>query len=460
MSSRHTHYTSRALSPLLLGAILVVSVVLSFVFTVHTVEAASAHVDLMLLNSDIGPAATHFLKSAIATAESDGARALVIEIDTPGGDLQSMKDMTQAELSSTVPIIAYVSPAGGRAASAGAFIALSAPLTFMAPATRIGASSPIQDTGQNIGSTLLAKIENDLVTQITGVQARYHRNLPLAALMVTKAAAYDDITAIKDNIVNFGAVNLNELLNKADGQTVTFISGRTVTLQTAGVAVNTQSPGIFEGLYGLLLDPNVAFLLFIVAIIGIYLEISHPGMILPGVVGGIALVLFLFAAGSLSPNWAGLVLMLLALALLILDVRLPTHGVLTVGAVISLVIGSLLFFNSGGPTGGPQVNPLVVYIMAGLIAVLGFTLVAFIVRSQRSAIPSGVASMIGAKATVLTPLQPGGRVSYGGEDWAATLESPFTALDPGTEVQITAVEGLHLLVRPTVNAVSTTALSE
>jgi membrane-bound serine protease (ClpP class) len=316
----------------------------------------------------------------------------------------------------------------------------------MAPTTRIGASSPVDSTGANIGSTLNQKIENDLVESMRGIQTRYKRNFPLAELMVTKAASYDDATAISNGIVDLGAANLGALLNDVNGRTVT-LQSKSVTLQTAGVSTQMLNPSITDSLYGLIIDPNVVFLLFIVAMIGIYLEISHPGAILPGTAGGIALLLFLLGAGSLSPNWAGLGLMVLAFVLLVLDLRVPTHGILTIGAVFSLVFGALLFFNSGGPYGGPQVNPYVVYIMAGVIALISFALIAVIVRVQRQPITTGVEGMIGAKVTALTPLIPEGRVSYGGEDWAAVLEGA-PSIDAGVEVQVTGVEGLRLHVRP------------
>ena len=201
-------------------------------------------------------------------------------------------------------------------------------------------------------------------------------------------------------------------------------------------------------------DPNVTFLLIVVAIIGIYVEISHPGVIFPGVAGGIALLLFFFAAGSLSPNWAGLALMALAFVLLVLDVRLPSHGVLTIGAVISLISGALIFFNSGGPNQGPQVNPLVVYIAGALVGAIGLSLVTMIVRAQRRPVTTGVEGMIGAMVVASTALLPEGRVSYQGEDWTAVLEAPATAADPGTELCIVSVEGLCLHVRPFVDLLS------
>jgi membrane-bound serine protease (ClpP class) len=417
---------------------------------VRSASAASSHVDVTVLNYDIGQVSERVLTRAINTAEHDGARALVIEIDTPGGDIDAMKTMTQAELASTVPIISYVSPTGGRAASAGAFIALAAPLVAMAPTTRIGASSPVTSTGSNIDSTLKAKIENDLTAAMTGLQTRYGRNVPLATSMVTQAKSYDDVTALNDHIVDLGghsAASLLTLLDNVNGRTIKLASGQTITLQTAGASVQTENATLVDQFYGFLLDPNVAFILFVVAMIGIYIEVSHPGAILPGVTGAIALLLFLLTAGSLAPNWAGLALMGLAFVLLVLDVRVPTHGVLTIGAVVSLVVGSLLFFNGGAPE-GPKINPLVVYIVSGCIGVLGLTIVTFMLRSRRLRVTTGVESMIGAKVTALTPLLPEGRVSYGGENWAAILNDPSREVDPGTVLVITAVQGLRLHVQP------------
>ena len=204
----------------------------------------------------------------------------------------------------------------------------------------------------------------------------------------------------------------------------------------------------------LLHDPNVTFLLFVVAIIGIYVEISHPGVILPGVAGGIALLLFFFAAGSLTPNWAGLALMALAFVLLVLDMRLPSHGVLTIGAVISLIFGALIFFNSGEPNQGPQVNPLIVALAGAGVGVIGLSLVTMIVRAQRRPITTGVEGMIGAMVISTTALLPEGRVNYQGEDWTAVLDAPAAAVDPGTELRIVSVQGLCLHVQPVVEILS------
>src|SRR5437588_8595645 len=309
---------ARHLYLLLLSALIVVVVSLFGTLSARTASAASPHIDMMTLNSEINPASLSFLKKAITTAEGDGSQALVIEVNTPGGDLASMKSMTEAELSSTVPIITYVSPSGGFAASAGAFVTLAAPVAAMAPTTRIGASSPIASTGADIGSTLKAKLENDLVASISGIQERYSRNIDVATKMVTQAASYDDVTAYNNHLINYRASSLGDLLDQVNGHTA-ILSAGPVTLHTAGLGVQTIEPGLFDYFYALLLDPNVIFLLFIIAMIGIYLEISHPGIILPGVAGSIAFVLFLFGVGSLTPNWAGFVFMVLVFVLVVMD---------------------------------------------------------------------------------------------------------------------------------------------
>ena len=207
----------------------------------------------------------------------------------------------------------------------------------------------------------------------------------------------------------------------------------------------------------LLLDPNVIFLLFIVALIGIFVEISHPGAIIPGVIGSIALILFLFGSWFLSPNWAGLVLMALAFVLLILDVKLPAHGILTLGAVISLITGAFLFFNSDRPSQGSQLNPILVFAMGGLVGFVGLYVVTLIVRTRRRSVKTGTESMIGATVIASTPLQPAGRVDYKGENWTAVLDDPSTSVDPGTEVRIVAVEGLLVHVQPVVVRLSDSA---
>lgn len=413
----------------------------------HAVAASGSPVDVTSLNSEINVASQRFLTQAITTAEHDGSQALVIQINTPGGDIAAMEAMTTAELSSTVPIITYVSPSGGMAASAGAFVTLAAPITAMAPSTVIGASSPINSDGSNLTSTLNSKVEHVLITNMTEFQTRYGRAVAPAVQMIVNATSYSDQQAKDQGIIDIQATSVSDLLTQIDGRTVTLASGQSVTLHTAGASLQDIEPGAFDNLYALLIDPNVIFLLFIVAVIGIYVETSHPGLILPGVLGSIALLLFLFGVGTLTPNWAGLALMGLAFVMLIVDVRVPTHGVLTIGAVISLVVGALLFFNSGGPYQGAHINSWVVYSMGLLIGCLGFYVVTMVVRTRRAHVSTGTEGMLGTKVTALTPLLPEGRVNYGGENWSAVLDPPTMTVDVGSELLIVSIEGLRLHVQ-------------
>lgn len=413
--------------------------------------SGSLTVDVIQLNTQIDAGSQRFLTNAILTAEKDGAQALVIEVNTPGGAIDSMQAIMSAELNSTVPIISYVTPSGAYAASAGALVTLAAHIAAMAPSTTIGASSPVNGDGGDLAATEKAKIESVLTTDITNIQQRYGRNADLAVKMVTNAASYGDQQAKARGIVDIDASNLTDLLNQVNGRSVTLANGQQVTLQTAGASVQEISQSFLDNLYELLIDPNVIFLLFVIAMIGIYIEISHPGLIVPGVAGSISLLLFLFGAGTLSPNWAGLALMALAFVLLVLDIRLPTHGALTVGAVISLVAGALLFFNSGGPYQGVHINPLVVYIIGVLVGGLGFYVVTVVVRTRRTRVTTGTEGMIGERVTALTPLVPEGRVSYGGENWAAVLDPPTLTVDAGSELRIVSVDGLLLHVQLATN---------
>ena len=197
----------------------------------------------------------------------------------------------------------------------------------------------------------------------------------------------------------------------------------------------------------MLLDPNIVFLLFVVAVLGTYLELAHPGTLVPGVIGGVAFLFFLFAASSLAPNWVGLAFMLLAAVLLVLDVKLPAHGALTLGAMISLVVGAFLFFQNGSPS-GVQLNPILVYAVTGMVGVVSLLLVRIAMRARKMRVTTGVEGMIGATVIAKTPLLPEGRVSYGGEDWAAVLDDLTASADPGSKLQIVSVEGLRLHVQP------------
>jgi membrane-bound serine protease (ClpP class) len=412
-------------------------------------HAKGAHVDVVAFDQEVNPGAARFLTSAMQTAHDDGAALLIVEMDTPGGDLESMKAISQAMLASPVPIAVYVTPAGGRAASAGALIAYSAPIIAMAPGTRIGAASPVDGSGENLPSTLDTKVKNDLLAMVRSVQSAYHRAVSPAEQTVTDAASFTDQEALANGMINLRASSRDDLLRQLDGTTVTLFHGQSVTLATANLPATVLQPTFADQVIGVFLDPTVLFLLFIVAAICIYLELAHPGAIVPGTIGGIALLLFLLGAGSLNPNWAGLALMLLAVVLLAIDVRVPTHGVLTVGALISLALGSFIFFDTGVSGGEQPLSPIIIGGLVVGVGLVALIVLQYAIRSQRWPVRTGSAGLVGQQATALTPLAPDGRVRVLGEDWAARLARPGgQPVDTGAQVRIARVEGLRVLVEP------------
>jgi membrane-bound serine protease (ClpP class) len=422
---------------------------------VPVAHADGPHLDLVTFQRDVDPASARFLTDAIDTAQGDGAALLLIELDTPGGDLDSMKQIVQKELAASVPIVVYVAPAGGRAASAGTFVALAAPVVAMAPDTRIGAASPVDSSGGEIPATEDRKLKNDLEAQIRGIQTSYGRNTDDAVQTVETAASYSDAEAEADNLVTLGAASQDELLQKLDGYLGHFSSGAPFTLHTAGLAVDELQPTFANQLETVLFDPTVLFILFIVAAICIYLELAHPGAIVPGTIGALVLLLFLFGSQAINPNWTGLLLMLLAIVLLAIDVRTPTHGVLTVGALIALVAGSLIFFDTGAETRGSGVNPFVVLGAAVAVGLCSFLVILYAVRSKGGLKLSGSEGLLGQLATVIEPIGPGdapGRVRVLGEDWSARLTVKAAAsnvrLEADTAVRVRRVEGLTLFVDP------------
>lgn len=451
---RATGRRARALSWLTLACLALAAVAALALLARPALAAAAGapHVDTLTFERDVDPGSARFLEDAISTAEQDGATALVVTLDTPGGDIASMEQMVQRELASRVPIVVYIAPQGAHAGSAGTFLTLAAVVAAMAPNTRIGAASPVDSAGQDISSTLDRKIKNDLEALIRRMQTTYGRNADLAVQTVESAASFDDQQAIAQHLVNLGAATRDDLLRQLDGTSVTLATGTQVTLHTAGLPLNEISPTLANHLEDFFLDPTILFIIFIVAAVCIYLELSHPGAIVPGTVGVIALVIFLFGAGSLDPNWAGLVLMLLAIVLLAVDVRAPTHGVLTLGALISLVLGSLIFFDSHTGEGAPGVSPIVIGATAVGVGLVSLVVISYAVRSQRWRVTTGGEGLLGQTATVTVALDPQGRVRIMGEDWAARLSKDALAQQmsaaPEDRVRVMGRDGLTLIVEP------------
>ena len=443
----------------LLVALAPVIAIIATIVTAPIAHAHAPHLDVLSFQRAVDPAGARAVADAIDTAERDGAALLVITVDTPGGDLDSMQKIVQAELSATVPIVTFVSPQAAQAASAGAFVALAAPIVAMAPNTRIGAASPVDAAGNDLPSTLKSKVEQDLEALMRSIQTDYQRNVAPAEAMISNATAYTDGEAMSQGIISLQADSLSALLSQLDGYTGSYANGDTFTLHTTGQAVQMLQPSVASDVETVLFDPTVLFILFIVAAICIYLELAHPGAIVPGVVGAITLVIFLIGAVGISPNWGGLALMLLAVLLLAVDTRAPTHGVLTVGALISLVAGALIFFDTGSNVGAATVNPSVIVGVTAGVGLVALLVLRYSVGAQLRRVTTGKESYIGQTVTVIEPLAPTGRVNLLGENWSARLSPTAKVAEPvpaGAHARIVRVDGLTLIVEPVPSAVAPT----
>jgi membrane-bound serine protease (ClpP class) len=397
----------------------------------------------MRLNTEINPVSASFVKDSISRAKSDGAAALVIMMDTPGGDMTSMNDIIQAELHSPVPVIVYVTPEGARAASAGAFITMGSDMAAMAPTTHIGAATPIDASGQNIGSDLRRKVVHDAVAQIQGLATSHGRNPDAAKLMVTNATEYTAGQALHQNLIEHVARSLPVLLDQVDGTTTAYTQKR-IVLHTANARIETLDMPWTLQLLNILIDPNLLYLLFLAGIIGIGYEVLHPGVILPGTLGAVSLILALFGFSIVPINLAGVVLMVFGVVLLGLEAWVPSHGLMGISGVIAIAAGGLMLFR----TPGEGVSPL---LAVGTSVVIGAFL-AFVVTKVIAARHSpvltgtGTAGLLGQTAVTRTRLQPRGQVYIHGELWQA--EAGDGDIPPGREVVVESVDGFTLHVAP------------
>jgi membrane-bound serine protease (ClpP class) len=394
------------------------------------------------LNSEINPVSASFVKDSISHAENVHAAALVILLDTPGGLSTSMEDIVHAELGAKLPVIVYVAPQGGRAASAGVFVTMASDYAAMAPNTNIGAATPIDQSGQNLGSDLRHKVLNDAEAQIRGLATTHGRNADAAQLTVRKATSYTAQEAAQNGLVERVSPNLPTLLGTINGMGTR--GTKHLTLDTAHAQIIHYDMPWTLRLLNILIDPNLLFILFLAGIGGLGYEVFHPGVILPGTLGAVSLVLALFGFSVVPINWAGVVLMVLGVALLIAEAWVTSHGLIGISGVIALSAGGLLLFRSPGQVG---VDPLVVLTVASLFgAGLAFIATKVVAARHQPVTATGLPAMLGQYAVVRTPLQPRGQVFVEGALWQAEAETGNAAV--GDTVVVRGVEGLVLHVEP------------
>jgi membrane-bound serine protease (ClpP class) len=428
------------------GAIL--SMVAVLLFGNHSALAqGTARVDVVAVKGVIDPFVAQYLTRGIQLAEQDGAQCLVIQLDTPGGSDSAMRDIVQHMLSSPVPIVVYVSPAGARAGSAGVFITLASDIAAMAPGTNIGAAHPVEITGEITG-TMNTKVTNDAAAYARALAERRGRNADWAEEAVRESVSITANEAVEIGVVDLVADDLTDLLEKIDGETVSTALGER-RLATSGADIHEISMSLPQQVLHTIVDPNIAYLLFIIGIVGLVAELYHPGAIFPGVTGSICLILAFVAFGSLPVNWGGVALIALAVVLFILDIKVAGYA-LSVGGAIAFILGSLMIFSPLAPV-SPAVpslvvsRPLIVVMTIAITAFFVFALSAGI-RAQRARVVSGIHALVGATGIATSDLDPQGTVQVKSELWSAVADGA-EAIRKGEPITVIAVEGVKLKVR-------------
>ncbi len=403
--------------------------------------ASPTTVEVLTVDGTILPVIADYIDRGISQAEKDGATVCIIELDTPGGLLDSTEKIVQKIMNANVPIVVYVSPKAAWAASAGTFITLSAHIAAMTPGTTIGAAHPVSAGGEEIPEDQMKKIVEFSAKWMRTIAEERGRNMEEAELAVTESKSFTDVDALEYNLINLRADNLESLISQIDGWEVTLASGEEVIIDTADYVQTRNEMNAIEKFLQTISDPNIAYILFTLATIGLITEISNPGLVFPGVAGGISLLLAFYSLGVLNAYWGGIALIVLAVGLFIAEYFTTSFGLLTAGGIISMVIGSLILF-SHSP--GIEVDRgLIIGVTAGISAFAIFVIGA-IIRGQRRRKATGAEGMIGKIAIAKTPLDPTGTVLTQGELWTAASEGGRVA--PGEEVIITKVEALKLWV--------------
>ena len=406
------------------------------------------HALVLTIDGLINPVKERFISRAIREAEEDQATLVIIQLDTPGGLLSSTREIVEELLEARVPVAVYVSPRGARAGSAGTFITAAANFAVMAPGTNIGAATPVSSTGEDLDDTLANKVTNDAAALIRSIAEERGRNSDKLEETVRNAVSFTAREAVDLNVVDFIAQDLDDLLAQLDGRVVETTAGPR-TLDTRNLQHRQFNKNPLEHFLEFISDPNVSFLLLAVGGLGIVIELFNPGLIAPGVVGVISLLLAFLALGNLPFNWAGVVFILLAIALAVLEIHVAGFGILGVGAIISFVVGGLILFTQFGdasPTLPPvSVNRWLLGSTGGALALAMSYVVLVAYQSRKAGRESTGQSLVGALGTVTAELAPRGIVQVGSETWTA-VSRDGNVIDVDEPVRVTQVDGLILTV--------------
>ena len=396
----------------------------------------------------VNPTLAHFIGRSIDQAEVDRATTVVIELDTPGGLDSSMRQIIQRILASNVPVVVYVSPPGARAGSAGVYIAYAAHVAAMAPNTNIGSATPVamgEDGEKQMSPEMRAKVTNDAAAYIRSLAEQRGRNADWAEKAVREGANVTAQQALGLGVIDVIAADVPDLLRQIDGKTVATASGQ-VAVQAASAPVQRVEMGVIDAFLHAISDPTIAYILLSLGTMGLFFELSNPGTLFPGTIGAICLLLGFYALGTLPVNWAGLLLMALALLLFVVDIFAPTHGILTIGGLVAFLLGSLMLFNVPEAASWLSLSLWTILTVTGLMGGFFLAIARLVARSMKQQPAVGREALIGQVGRVRTPLDPEGMVWLDGALWKATTDhGPVPA---GARVEVLEVDGLHLLVTP------------
>ena len=403
--------------------------------------AAPGAVYVLRAVGSVNPGLQEFIVDGINLAEREKAEALVIELDTPGGLATSMREIVQAISNAKVPVVVYVYPRGARAASAGVFITMAADVAAMAPGTNIGAAHPVSVGAGKLDKTMSQKVVNDMVAYGRSMAEERGRNGDWMEKAIRQSVSIPATEAVKLKVVDLTADNLEDLLAKINGRKVD-VRGKKLALRTVGVPVREIPEGLRFRVLKYIADPNIAFILMMVGLAGLYFEFAHPGVVLPGVIGGICLLLAFFAFQTLPINFIGILLIFLAFIFFILEFKITSYGLLSVAGVVSLLLGGMMLYRGG--EGGVNISWMVLIPTVVVITLFFVGVAGIVFRSHLRRAMTGAAGMVGERGTAYTPLAPEGQVFVHGEYWHAVSEAPVAK---GEVVEVLEVMDLTLRVR-------------
>lgn len=413
--------------------------VMLIMFVPGIASVRGQYVDVIEVEGPITPVTAKYISDAIKRAERDDVECLIIQMDTPGGLMQATLDIDKELLADKVPVVVYIAPRGGRAASAGVYISYAAHLVAMAPSTNIGSAHPVTMGGQDTSKVMMEKVTNDAVAHIKGLADRRGRNAEWAEQAVRKSVSVTEKEALERGIIDFIVEDMGDLLTQLDGREVD-LRGDKVVLKTERAEVRRYPMNWRYKILNKISDPNIAYLLMLAGIAGLFFELKNPGAIFPGAIGGISLLLAFFALQVLPINAAGILLILLGILFFILEIHIISFGLLTIGGIVSMTLGSLMLFRS------TELKVSLSVIIPAVLATAAFFVIAvgFGIRAQRKKATTGKKGIIGEIGVVVNPLKPEGQISVHGEIWKAVSSE---RLKKGEKVEVMGVEGLILRVR-------------